>query len=129
MIAILSIAERVRADKRGQIDWEQGMVGLRDSKAGTKTLDLSPPALRVLHMRKRIESQYLKTKNVDEISSRCTFFPVRFPAGAHCLSCGLNRHARTMSLCLLHQAGDLLVHRPSAVSNDLFGHAPLSPLP
>ena len=44
-IAILSIAERVQADKQGQLDWEQGMVWLRDAKTGAKTLDLAPPAL------------------------------------------------------------------------------------
>jgi len=36
---------------------------------------------------------------------------MRFSTQHHQCYCGLARHARTMSLCILHQAGEILGHR------------------
>jgi hypothetical protein len=44
---------------------------------------------------------------------------MRFYTKPHPFYCGLARHARTLSLCILHQAGDILGHR----------HRPAGPAP
>jgi transposase len=44
---------------------------------------------------------------------------MRFYTQQHPLYCGIDLHARTMSLCLLHRDGEILVHR----------HMPASPAP
>src|SRR3989442_15863065 len=36
---------------------------------------------------------------------------MRFSPKPHPFYCGIDRHARTMSLCVLHQDGAILVHR------------------
>jgi hypothetical protein len=40
--------------------------------------------------------------------------------------CGIDLHARSMSVCILHQAGDLLVHRNLKASPETFLR-PLTP--
>src|SRR5262249_3768420 len=44
---------------------------------------------------------------------------MRFSTQHHPLYCGIDVHARTMSLCVLHQDGEMLVHR----------HLPAGPAP
>jgi predicted NBD/HSP70 family sugar kinase len=44
---------------------------------------------------------------------------MRFYAKQHQLYCGIDLHARTMDLCLLNQAGEILVHH----------HMPATPEP
>src|SRR2546428_7122405 len=44
---------------------------------------------------------------------------MRFYTQQHPLYCGIDLHARTMSLCLLHRDGEILVHR----------HMPAGPAP
>jgi transposase len=45
---------------------------------------------------------------------------MRFSTKQHQFYCGIDLHARTMSLCLLHQAGEILVHRNMPAGPDPF---------
>lgn len=45
---------------------------------------------------------------------------MRFYTQQHQLYCGIDLHARTMSLCLLNRDGDILVHRHMPAGPDPF---------
>jgi hypothetical protein len=48
---------------------------------------------------------------------------MRFDTPQHQFDCGIDLHARTLYVCILHQAGDILLHRDMQASPEPFWQA------